>query len=141
MNHPRTKDSTAEKKHQSSERWWWRALGWLFEREIRFVLLFAIIFATAVAVRIFGVSHWSLDLATVQIVASLLIIGAFFGVLAGTDSSRAYRKTGLRIRTISGLVAGGGVALVFGAPFEAAALCALFGGVLGYFGMRWAQHV
>ncbi|WP_128003585.1 hypothetical protein [Piscinibacter defluvii] len=141
MNQPRSKGRSVDRRPQHTESWWWRTLEWLFEREIRFVLLFAIIFAAAVAVRVFGVSHWSLDLATVQIVASLLIIGSFLGVVVATDSARAYRKSGLRIRTVSGLVAGAGVALVFGAPFEAAALCALVGGVLGYFGMRWAQHI
>ena len=118
-----------------------KVLIWLAASDVRLVLLVAAFVAGAIAARVLGTSHWGADNTTLQVLASVVLFGAFLGVIVVTDGPKKYRKSGVGVRVVSGVIAGVGIAIVNSLGFEAAALAALVGALLGFVGMRWAQHI
>ena len=118
-----------------------QAFIWLTASDVRLVLLVAAVFTAIMAARVLGASHFGIDTTTIQVIASVVLFGVFLGVIVVTDGPKSYRKSGAWVRTMSGVIAGVGIGIIYSLSFEAVVLWGLSGALLGFIGMRWAQHL
>jgi uncharacterized membrane protein len=132
-------------------------LAWITGSQIRLVLACGLVFAlvNSVPEMLVGVaegareapgtespeSFFPLMAVLIRLFLALFVFGVFLGIILVTEEEPEYARSGPWIRVVCGAMAGAAIAVLVSASWEGAAACASIGGVLGYFGKRWAYHI
>lgn len=121
--------------------WFTRTGLWAFRSETSGVLTIAILFALSYGVPYVIPSDAGDVRTAVLSLFGFLILGVFLGIIVVTEEEKSYRASGWRVRMISGALAFAALTLMGPASLEVVAIAALFGAVLGYFGIYWVKWI
>lgn len=121
--------------------WFRRGLGWWLARKRRIAVAAALLVAAYVALRAAPAPTSLADPWVLRMLASLLLVATFLGMMAAAGGVGRERRGDVAMRSLSGAMTGAGVALIFGAGVGAAALSAACVAGVGYFAPRWIRRL
>jgi hypothetical protein len=135
-----SQDSPPERNAQTARSGWFaRGLGWWLARRRRMVIAVAILVASFFALRVAPAPTSLADPWVLRMLASLLLVATFLGMVAVAGGVGRERSGDAAMRALSGAMTGAGVALIFGAGVGLAALFAACVAAVGYFASRWIR--
>ncbi len=128
---PSPQDSRPAPATSRQEGWFRRGLGWWLARKRRMAVALLILLAAFAAWHRLPMPTSLADPQWMRLLASLFLIVTFLGMMLVAGGGGRERRGDAVLRTMSGAMTGGGVALIFGAGVGVAAVSAVFGALLG----------
>lgn len=119
--------------------WFGHGLGWWLARKRRIALAVALLVAAFVALRAAPAPTSLADPWVMRMLASLLLVMTFLGMVAAAGGVGRARRGDAAMRSLSGAMTGAGVALIFGGGAAAAVLSAICVAAVGCFAPRWIR--
>ena len=117
-----------------------QTIAWLRRSKPLMVLAFGLVFSVYVLLVHVGLPYLSLSSMTAKLASISLVVGVFLAVIYLAERLPSPLEAAI-VRTATGITLGMVVAAILGASALLVLLAALAGGLLGYLGMAWANHV